>query len=223
MTANDCTTPATFARIAVKDIIDFLCDAYDAAVAALASYDGDDRARWTRALDKAWGFLLTSDTLEFDAATGTLKVPSASTAGRTYLANGRCGCTAYRNGDPCQHRAAAKLTVNAVRRQQELADLAAEIEAETGRDGMALARQSLDELSALASAFDRSAYRPANWVIDAEDERRALTAELLADGASVSDVDGLVQEMLGPLFDLARRYDVASEAGRRQFAPAWAA
>ena len=98
------------ARIATADILNDLTAAVDAARAAAAA-----DPRWLRAIDTAWGWLLQTDVLDYDAASHTLTVASASGNG-SYAANGACQCRAYTHSTSqvCWHRAAARLVRRAV-------------------------------------------------------------------------------------------------------------
>ena len=85
-------------------------------------------SRWVNALSRAWLWLETQETLVFtDLHTDHpgLLVPSASTPGAAYTANGSCGCTAHANGQPCQHRAASKLARQALARALASAEASA--------------------------------------------------------------------------------------------------
>lgn len=166
MSTADCTTPAAhrFAPLAVAPLLDFLCEARDAAAQAAA-----DHPAWLRALDFAWGFILEAEALEYDAEAAALRVPSATRAGRAYVANGACACEAFTKGaGVCWHRAAARL----VRRALELRDaaeveaLAAELVAEAHAagarwygmaEGRAGARMRLAELADFAQEWDAAA------------------------------------------------------------------
>lgn len=106
-----------FTTIAVANILDELCAAVDTARITTAN-----SAPWLRAIDKAWGWLLAQDCIEYRESDHTLRVASATVAGRFYVANGACGCLGYTTGTSgvCWHRAAARL----VRRAIELRDKA---------------------------------------------------------------------------------------------------
>ncbi len=64
-----------------------------------------DSRRWQRAIAKAIGELERNPYMHFDG--DALLVLSDS--GEIYSANGTCQCKAYRSGQPCWHRAAARL------------------------------------------------------------------------------------------------------------------
>lgn len=100
-----------YTAIRIADILDRLCIAHDAAVVCVTD------ASWLRAIDKAWGWLLQQDVIEFDPATHSLRMESESAPGTFYEANGACRCPAFTSGaGVCYHRAAARL----VRRAMEL-------------------------------------------------------------------------------------------------------
>lgn len=143
------------ATIAVADILDFLTDAVDAARAAAA-----DSTRWRNAIDAAWDHLLQQDVIEYDHAAHELVYRSES--GATYYANGSCQCPAFEKGQPCKHRAAARLVYRAV----EACDLAAELRAEAQAAGEGWydasiartgARWRLPELEQIAREWDAAA------------------------------------------------------------------
>jgi hypothetical protein len=96
-----------FTTIAVADLMDALCSAVDTARAAT------NDPRWLRAIDSAWDYILSVDTLDYDAATHSLRVPSASGNGE-YIANGACQCRAFEQSNACWHRAAARLVRRAI-------------------------------------------------------------------------------------------------------------
>ena len=65
---------------------------------------GDNR-RWQTAIVKAKQQLESNPYIHFDGA--ALLILSESN--EIYRANGTCQCKAYQNGNPCWHRAAARL------------------------------------------------------------------------------------------------------------------
>lgn len=105
----------TFATYRTADILDFLVEAVDAARVAAAG-----NQRWLNAIDNGYDDLLQVDVIAFDAALHTIRIESASTPGKFYIANGDCQCDAFAQREPCRHRAAARL----VRRALELRDAA---------------------------------------------------------------------------------------------------
>lgn len=162
------TTPETFARIPVAPLMDHLCAAVDAARVAAAG-----NQRWLNAIDAAWDHILAADVLEFDAESGALLYHSES--GTTYTANGTCQCPAFKKGQPCKHRAGAKLVKNALalrddaaqaEQAAELEALAAELVADAHAagarwygvaEGRAGAKMRLPELADFAAEWDAAA------------------------------------------------------------------
>ena len=61
--------------------------------------------RWETAIVKAKVQLETNPYMHFDGQSLLILSPS----GEIYTANGSCQCKAYRSGQPCWHRAAARL------------------------------------------------------------------------------------------------------------------
>jgi hypothetical protein len=96
-----------FLTLYTADLLDSLCDAVDAARIAAAG-----NQRWLNAIDAAWEHLLQADEIDFQPETGALLYRSES--GQVYTANGTCQCIAYQRGEPCKHRAGAKLVKNAL-------------------------------------------------------------------------------------------------------------
>lgn len=103
-----------FTTIATADILDHLCAAVDAAREKMSASQA--AGCWFIALDKAWDYLLTTDTIAFDIGAHAIRVPSVSKPGVYYHANGDCQCEAFTHGGACWHRSAARL----VRRALEL-------------------------------------------------------------------------------------------------------
>ena len=89
----------------VADILDGLVQAVDAARKAT------DAPRWQNAINAAFDHLLQQEEVAVDAH-GALEYHSES--GTTYFANGACQCAAFAKGQPCKHRAAARLVRNAI-------------------------------------------------------------------------------------------------------------
>lgn len=61
--------------------------------------------RWQTAIVRAKAQLETNPYMHFDGEALLILSPS----GEIYTANGTCQCKAYRSGQPCWHRAAARL------------------------------------------------------------------------------------------------------------------
>ena len=61
--------------------------------------------RWETAIAKAKAELESNPYMHFDGQSLLILSPS----GEIYTANGSCQCKAYTNGQPCWHRAAARL------------------------------------------------------------------------------------------------------------------
>ncbi len=61
--------------------------------------------RWETAIVKAKVQLVTNPYMHFDGQSLLILSPS----GQIYKANGTCQCKAYISGQPCWHRAAARL------------------------------------------------------------------------------------------------------------------
>lgn len=95
----------TYNMIEYADLIASVADA------ALEKTVGN--TRWTRAIARAWEYLDITSTVEFDRTTGDILVPSHD-GRRLYRAGRTCECDAYRYGQPCWHRAAARLMLRAV-------------------------------------------------------------------------------------------------------------
>jgi hypothetical protein len=172
MPTADCNTPAalSFARIPVAPLIDDLCTAVDAARTAAAG-----NQRWLNAIDTAWDWILSQDSVSFDRSTHALRVPSASEAGRFYVANGECSCRAFETHAACWHRAASRLVVRGLELQamNRASSEAAEVDALAGElyadaeaagdawytvaDALAGARSRLPGLLDFAAEWDRDA------------------------------------------------------------------
>jgi hypothetical protein len=104
-----------YRAIPVSELLDFLCDAVDAARVAAA-----DSPEWLAAIDRAWDAILTQDTVSFHPVTHSLRIESLSRPGVFYEANGACQCEAFSyNGGVCTHRAAARLVRRALERYGE--------------------------------------------------------------------------------------------------------
>jgi hypothetical protein len=82
--------------------------AFDKAMSA-----GKNSLRWQTAIAKAKQQLESNPFLHFDG--DALLILSDSN--EIYRANGSCQCRAYANGQPCWHRAAARIVSNYHRQQ----------------------------------------------------------------------------------------------------------
>jgi hypothetical protein len=74
-------------------------------VAQTAFDNASGDCRWETAIAKARAQLESNPYMHFDGQSLLILSPS----GQIYSANGTCQCKAYRNGQPCWHRAAARL------------------------------------------------------------------------------------------------------------------
>ena len=122
----------------IAALLDQLVAAVDTARATTT-----DR-RWLNALDSGYSWLLEQEQVTFDAARHELTFTSES--GQTYHANGVCGCTAYQQGNPCRHRAAARI----LRRALELGAAGAPVLAPRPTAPLAPVAQRLASARALA-------------------------------------------------------------------------
>ncbi len=77
-----------------------------AAVVDKARTDAAEHPRWLAAIDRAVLELLQNPWIERGELHGVI---IASPSGNLYSANGTCQCQAYHYGNPCWHRAAARL------------------------------------------------------------------------------------------------------------------
>jgi hypothetical protein len=76
-----------------------------AAVAEIAKAKTADR-RWLSAIDKAVAGVVSGWWIVTELANC---VAITTETGKTYFSNGVCQCEAYRQGQPCKHRALARL------------------------------------------------------------------------------------------------------------------
>jgi hypothetical protein len=97
-----------------------------AAVVDKARTDAAEHPRWLAAIDRAVVELLQNPWIERGELHGVI---IASPSGNLYSANGTCQCTAHAYGNPCWHRAAARL----VRLHDEYAPAPAIVELPAGR------------------------------------------------------------------------------------------
>lgn len=88
----------------IADLLDHLVEAVEAARVA-----AKDDKRWSNAVETGYNWLLQQETIAYDLDRHELTVPSATTEGRTYIANGSCQCKAFEQHNACWHRAAARL------------------------------------------------------------------------------------------------------------------
>jgi hypothetical protein len=106
---------ATYPTIKMHDLLDYL----DAARVDALERTADD-PRWREAVATGYDRLLHFDAVQYNHDNHTMLVPSA-TSDTHYHANGACQCEAYHHGQPCHHRAMARLVRRAVERQQAAA------------------------------------------------------------------------------------------------------
>lgn len=100
----------TTLRIAA--LIDDLAASADTARVAAAH-----SLRWLNAIEAGYDWLVQQETIEYDTQASELRVPSATTVGKCYYANGRCRCDAYYRLNACWHRAASRLIQRSLERQ----------------------------------------------------------------------------------------------------------
>jgi chloramphenicol 3-O-phosphotransferase len=67
---------------------------------------GKDARRWQTAIAKAKQQLETNPYMHFDGDALLILSPESN---QIYRANGTCECKAYQHGQPCVHRAAARI------------------------------------------------------------------------------------------------------------------
>lgn len=73
--------------------------------------------RWIRAITKAVVMIEENPFIEWQADSKSLLIMS-ETSGNIYSANGVCGCRAFEQGQPCKHRAAARLVMRCMEKVQ---------------------------------------------------------------------------------------------------------
>ena len=93
-----------------------VADAVSAATKA-----GTNSKRWVNAIARATVELESNPFMTFNHDSNSLIVMSSS-SGATYEANGSCQCRAFELGQPCWHRAAAKLVINYLDRTQDIVE-----------------------------------------------------------------------------------------------------
>lgn len=71
-----------------------------------AKTNADTSPRWIKAIDKAAEYLVDLSWVEWD---GYELIVVSCQSNEIYTANSVCQCKAYENGNPCWHRAAARL------------------------------------------------------------------------------------------------------------------
>ena len=187
------TNSSTFTTIRIDHILDALVDAYDTA-----SLKTSNDPRWHAAVLAGFNALLEADTVEYCAATHALRLESLSRPGRFYEANGVCQCEAAAHGQPCLHRAAARL----VRRALELQDAA----------------DLVDDAATAASEG------PITLAPDLDTERRALAGELYdellnndrdLDSFAAQDIADLqAAALLTDVLVYAQQWDTAASVAR---------
>jgi hypothetical protein len=70
-----------------------------------AAFNSTDSLRWQVAITKAQAELESNPYMSYDGHALLVLSPS----GEIYSANGTCQCKAFAHGQPCWHRAAARL------------------------------------------------------------------------------------------------------------------
>ena len=159
------TTEHEFTTIAVSDLIDGLCAAVDAARVA-----AEGNTRWLNAINAAWDRLLTVEAVEYCHDDHALIYHSES--GKTYTANGRCQCEAFRASTACAHRAAARLVFRALEwnASRELDALAAELVEEAQAAGCAWYDADIAAIGATARMPELADFA-AQWDAEALERR----------------------------------------------------
>ncbi len=76
------------------------------AINKLETSNRADAKRWQNAIKKAVSELETNCYWNFD---GAELIMMSETSNRLYTPNGKCGCRAFEQNQPCRHRAAARL------------------------------------------------------------------------------------------------------------------
>jgi hypothetical protein len=85
---------------------------------AKISPDAKNAKRWINAITKAVVELENNPYCSFNVESNSLLICS-SKSGTTYEANGTCQCEALKQGQPCFHRAAARIVAIAVERMNQ--------------------------------------------------------------------------------------------------------
>lgn len=138
---------APLVTLTVASLTDAICEALDTARKKAAG-----NLRWLVALDSAANWLLQQEELAWDGEAHALHVPSASTPGLVYIANGACQCESFRKHNACWHRAAARLIKRALERQALAAEIALEAPEYADHAG-----ELLEEALAFAQTWDANA------------------------------------------------------------------
>ena len=138
---------APLVTLTVASLTDAICEALDTAREKAAG-----NLRWLVALDSAANWLLQQEELAWDGEAHALHVPSASTPGLVYIANGACQCESFRKHNACWHRAAARLIKRALERQALAAEIALEAPEYADHAG-----ELLEEALAFAQTWDANA------------------------------------------------------------------
>ena len=79
--------------------------------------EAKDAKRWINAIAKATVEMENNPFMTFEPETHSLLILS-DRSGQIYTANGTCQCTAFNQGYPCYHRAAARLIMRYVEKVQ---------------------------------------------------------------------------------------------------------
>jgi hypothetical protein len=90
------------APIAMAVVFEALVHAYDVAADATVT-----DAKWHNAVTSAFDHLLPLDSLDY--ANGVLMVQSATSDAVYHASSTQCQCHAFKRGNPCWHRAAARI------------------------------------------------------------------------------------------------------------------
>ena len=126
-----------------------------AAVVDKARTDAAEHPRWLAAIDRAVVELLQNPWIERGELHGVI---IASPSGNLYSANGTCQCRAHAYGNPCWHRAAARLV--------RLHDEAAQPLSGTEKRALARAADTALAVHFQPSDASRAAYEKAAAAMD---------------------------------------------------------
>jgi hypothetical protein len=123
------------------------------AVADKALIDAAAHPRWVVAIGRALVELDSNPFVERQSSGHGLIIGSPS--GKCYAANGTCSCTAYQYGQPCWHRAAARL----VRLHDEARDrLERDVDEQRMRDDLAEQPRAWEDTPAALPLGERLAF-----------------------------------------------------------------